>query len=431
MNTDFSLLRPRFLTKRSARHVGWKLKASFFKYLTDRKRFPLFTIRALRGGALANRKMLKTIKLCKIVAYSGTYRFALTIPRWPSAPFDQMVAGGGLNIAASGSPMKHHLDMAILGVSRKCEYRCQHCYEAFSLTSDDTISITRWKSVIRELQEWGTGIIVLSGGEPLLRLDGVLDMLRSADHNRSEFHLHTTGSGLTDRIAASLRQAGLMAAGVGLDDFDPQRHDRLRGIEGAFETAVGACRVLSNAGIFTYLNTCLTSPLVRTGGLPRLLELAGSLGVGIVRLIEPRPCGGYNDLEDRDLFSEIDRQTTAAFHEAANTNDSYRNLPLVSYEAYLEHPARMGCRMGGLSHIAVDARGNVLPCVFLPVSFGNIQEENFNAIYVRMRAAVPRPVRKTCPAVSLAPLLRKKFKSLDKMPVPIDAVRIEWNELFH
>ena len=423
--------RPRFLTRWSTPSFEWKIKASFLKYLVHRKRFPLFILRASRGGILANDKLLEAAKLCKTVSFAGTYRFSLAIPRWPSAPFNRMVAGGGLNLAACGSPLKKHIDMAFLGVSRKCEYRCQHCYEALNLAKEDTISIAHWKSVIRELQEWGTGIIILSGGEPLSRLDGIIELLHSADHNQSEFHLHTSGAGLTEPIAASLRQAGLMAAGIGLDDFDPKRHDNLRGVPGAFETAIHACRIFLNAGIFTYLNTCLSPALVRSGGLYRLLELAGSLGVGIVRLLEPRPCGGYIDFEDRELFSEMDRQTTAAFHEAANTGIEYRNLPLVSYEAYIEHPERMGCRMGGLSHLAIDTLGNVLPCVFLPVSFGNIQEETFKTINKRMRAAVPQPVRKTCPAISLAPLIQEKSKILGGMPVPIDELRAEWQALFH
>ncbi len=421
---------PEFLTREQARRAGWKLKASFCKYLAQRKRYPLFTIRASRGGILANRELLRSAKLCKTVAYAGTYRYSLTTPRWPSAPFDRMVAGGGLNLTACGSPRKRQIDMAILAITSRCGYRCRHCYENLALAPGEALPIGRWENVIRELQGLGTSIIVLSGGEPLLRVQGISELLRSADHGLSEFHLHTSGAGLDESIAASLRRDGLVAAGVGLDDFDPQRHDRLRGVAGAFATAVRACRTFAHAGIFTYLNTCLTPALVRTGGLPRLLELAADLRVGIVRLLEPRSCGKPVGYEGGELFGAEDRRITAGFHETANTSPAYRKLPLVSYEAYIEHPSRLGCRMGGLSHLAVDARGNVLPCVFLPVSFGNIEEESFAAIFGRMREAVPRPIRKTCPAVSLAPLLREKIAASGEAAVPIAALGRDWQALF-
>jgi len=430
-NYGSSSLGPRYLSGSRARRAGWKLKANFLKYLVHRRRFPLFILRASRGGILANREMLKAAKLCKIVAFSGTYRFSLTAPRWPSAAFDRMAAGGGLNLAAAGSGRKRHIDMAILGITRKCGYRCEHCYQASALSGDDSIPIARWQSVIRELQDWGTGIIVLSGGEPLLRLDGIFDLLRSADHDLSEFHLHTSGMGLNDQIAAALCRSGLSAAGVGLDDFDPLRHDRMRGTPGAFASATQACRILTDAGIFTYLNTCLSPGLVRDRGLFRLLELARDLGVGIVRLLEPRPCGSYFTSEAPGFFSGTDRQATAAFHEEANTGSAYQDFPLVSYEAYIEHPDRLGCRMGGLSHFAIDSLGNVLPCVFLPVTFGNIQEEGFKVIYQRLRAAVPRPVRKNCPAVSLAPLFKTRARNLNEMPISIASIKAEWKALFN
>ena len=422
---------PVILTGKQARRAARKLKVSFFKYLVNRKRYPLFTLRASRGGILANHELLKSAKLCKTVAYAGTLRYSLITPRWPSAPFDRMVAGGGLNIAACGSSRKRQIDMAILAIASKCGYRCRHCYENLALAPEEALSITLWKNVIRELQGLGTSIIVLSGGEPLLRVQGVSELLRSADHALSEFHLHTSGAGLNEGIAASLHQDGLVAAGVGLDDFDPKHHDRRRGVDGAFATAVRACGIFLQAGIFTYMNTCLSPSLVRAGGLPRLLELAADLRVGIVRLLEPRPCGNPISREGGDFFSEEDQRITSEFHETANTNPAYRNFPLVSYEAYIEHPSRMGCRMGGLSHLAVDAQGNVLPCVFLPISFGNIEKESFAAILGRMREAVPRPIRKTCPAISLATLLSKKIETSGKAAVPIAAVRSDWEALFN
>lgn len=387
-------------------------------------------MRASRGGILANRKLLTGAGLCKVIEFDGTYRFSLSTPRWPSHVFDRMAAGGGLNVAAAGTPAKRQIDMAILGITRKCAYRCRSCYERDSLSAEDTLPVSLWAEAVRGLQHWGTSVIVLSGGEPMLRSEGVLSLLRSADHDHSEFHLHTTGQGVTDDIAAAFRRAGLSAVGIGLDDDDPGRHDEMRGRRGAFEDAIRALGSFRRAGVFLYLNTCLSSPFIRSGGLPRLAEKAAEWGVGIIRLLEPRPCGLAGERDVPMVLSDADRESAATFYEIANKNPGFPAFPLISYEAYIEHPDRLGCRMGGLSHLSISGRGDVQPCVFLPVSFGNIAEENISAILLRMRAAVPRPLRRACPAETLAPLLREKSQNHPATPVAFEAIREEWESLF-
>jgi MoaA/NifB/PqqE/SkfB family radical SAM enzyme len=86
--------------------------------------------------------------------------------------------------------------------------------------------------------------------------------------------------------------------------------------------------------------------------------------------------------------------------------------------------------MGGLSHLHVDSRGHVEPCVFLPVSFGNVLEEDFAAIYRRMRDAVPRPLHARCPSLQLAERVGFDRRRQPRLPVPYEDVRGEWRRLF-
>ncbi len=50
-----------------------------------------------------------------------------------------------------------------------------------------------------------------------------------------------------------------------------------------------------------------------------------------------------------------------------------------------------GCTAGGIDRFYVNAHGEVQPCEFLNLSFGNVQEEPFETIFQRMRAAFPAP----------------------------------------
>jgi MoaA/NifB/PqqE/SkfB family radical SAM enzyme len=391
--------------------------------------YPLAFLGASRGGLLSTIRLRKKLKLRKVVRFDGRHVFALNFPLFPSPAFDHMVSKGGLNIAAAGTPLKGQVDIAILAITRKCSLACKHCYERFNLADVDSVSVGQWKAVVADLQRLGTNIITFSGGEPMSRFDDLLELLEGGDKDLSDFHLHTSGFDVTREKARALRAAGLAAAGVGLDDSDASRHDSLRGRSGAFEEAVRSIRHFREAGIFPYVNICLTRDLVRSGRLADYLRFARDQGVGAIRWLEPKPCGGYFSKRPEDLFDEDDRRMATALFLEANTKRRWRGAPPVSYLAYEESPDRLGCRMGGLMHFYVDSLGNVEPCVFLPVSFGNIREENLSAILTRMRTAIPSPVRRGCPGILLFDQITGAHERSGTYPVRLEEIGPAWDKM--
>jgi MoaA/NifB/PqqE/SkfB family radical SAM enzyme len=426
MNLKSNQKKTEFFSCRKAIPVMLKFRFSLLKYFFQHKNYPLFIIRSSDGGIIKTYEAQKKLKLSKFVRHNNHYYFSLTLPHWPSKAFDHMVANGGLNITAAGTRIKKQIDTAILGITRKCSYECNHCYEHFNLSDSDTVPVTTWKKVIAELQDSGVSIITLSGGEPVMRYEAVLELLRSADHSRSDFHMHTSGFGVTQERTAELKMAGLHAAGVGLDDCDPDRNDRLRGTKGAHEQAVRAIKCFQEAGIFTYVNSCLTKELIHSGELMKYFEMLKDLNVGIVRWLEPKPCGGYFDRNPFELLSSEEKKIILEFYDRANTSADYADYPLISYEAFYETPENMGCMMAGNSQLYIDTLGNVEPCVFLPVSFGNIIDEDFSEILFRMREAIPSPLMIECPSVQLSSKIKSKKETGIAMPVPYEELTEEF-----
>jgi len=412
-----------------ARRFRRAFAAYLFGCAVRKRRYPLFIFGG-RDGFRRTVRDLRKLGLCKPVRFDGRVFFGLSMPHWPSAAFDRAVAGGALNLAAAGTPRKQYIDSAVLAITRRCSYGCLHCYERLNIGAEEVVPVEKWREVIAGLQKLGIGVITLSGGEPLDRFDDVLSLLRSADASKSDFHLHTSGFGLTPERAKALRAAGLVAAGVGLDDGVPARHDALRGKTGAFETALQAIRFFQDAGIFAYVNVCLTKELSAPGELERFYERLKSEGVGLVRLLEPKPCGGYFDEDPDRLFDVGDRARCAAFYERTAWDPAYRDYPSVFYESYLETPERMGCRLAGHSLFYIDSLGHVEPCVFLPVSFGNIMREDVAAVFEKMRRAAPQPFRGGCPAVLLAPEMRARYSRGQQVPVPYEDIRPSWEKMW-
>lgn len=418
-------------------YSGWKawpfrlrFWVSLGKYIFQRKKYPLFSINPGNGGYLEILKIKRSIRQKKVIKFNDRYYLSLRFPHWPSKPFDHMVANGGFNYSRAGTQRRPQIDYVIIAITRKCKYKCKHCYERFNLAEEDSIPIKRWKEVIAEIQRIGVSVINLSGGEPMLRYEGLLELINTGDKNRSDFHLHTSGHNVTPSKAVELKNIGLTAAAVGLDDVNPERQDLLRGYMGSYKEATQALINFHQANVFTYTNMCVTKDLIQSGDLWSYFELVKKLKVGGIQLLEPRPCGGYFFNKSEYLLSEDERKTVTRFFLSGNQEKRYKDYPQIFYVSYAEAPERMGCMMGGLSQFYIDSQGNVEPCVFLPVSFGNIMKEDFSTIYKRMRKAVPFALHKECPSLFLAETIRSKKNEGINLPIPFTEIERDWKQMY-
>jgi MoaA/NifB/PqqE/SkfB family radical SAM enzyme len=418
-------------------HKGWTLayhRLRFMfgwgRYLLHRRQFPLFRIFPYKAGALYTAKIVHDIGIQKLVQFGDKYFSSLTLPHHPSTAFDRMLGNGGLNVGAAGTALKPQIDTLLMAVTRECDLHCQHCYERHNIGHGNEIPLERLKQIVAQAQNHGVSTLVFTGGEPMNRFEDLLDIVKSSDKNLSDIHVHTSGHGATVERVAALKEAGLTSAAVGLESPDRASHDRLRGYDGAFDEAVQALSLFREAGILPYVNICATPELIRSGDLWRYAHLVRDLGVAFIQLLEPRPCGGYLNAPSDVLLSKDDHEQLVQFFKKINSQIQYRDYPIVHYVAYAESPTQRGCMMGGLSHMYIDSRGNVDPCVFLPVTFGNIMEEDFETIYARMRKAIPRPLRAECPSLQLHATLRRQQAEDAGMPVPFSLVEQEWRRMF-
>jgi MoaA/NifB/PqqE/SkfB family radical SAM enzyme len=419
--------KPKFYS--GCRLIFLNARVSFGKYFLQRKKYPLFLTNPFKNEFLKTIKLRRSLKLLKFIKFNGKIFSSLVVPSYPSKAFDNMVANGGLNFTLAGTKYKHQIDSAFLAITPNCNLKCKHCYEQYNINQKNSLTIANWKNVIEKLQAYGTSVIILTGGEPMLDFDKMIELLKHGNKNLSDFHIHASGFGATIEKAKELKQAGLTAAAVGFDDVNPDRHDSLRGYTGSFEIALNALKCFNEAGVFTYINTCATKEFIRSGDLWKFYELMKNVNVSAIQLLEPRPYGGFFDENGDVLLTDSDRKILTEFFIEGNSNKRYRDFPLIYYVAYIEAPERMGCTMGGLSHFYIDSLGNVNPCVFMPVSFGNIMDEDFEKIYSRMRDSIPKPIHKTCPSILMSDTLKTKAIEGEKFPIHFKAVKNEWNKI--
>lgn len=180
---------------------------------------------------------------------------------------------------------------AYIAVTNRCRYRCWHCSRDHRECAElDTAAMLR---LVADLQDMGLSMVGFTGGEPLLR-DDLEEIVASVD-DRSSTVLFTSGDGLTAERAQRLKEAGLFGVAVSLDHHSEEVHDRRRGVGGAFQTALTAIRDCRALGFYTMIRLVATRDVIEGDAIDRYLELAGSLGVHEIRLLEPMPTGRLLD----------------------------------------------------------------------------------------------------------------------------------------
>jgi MoaA/NifB/PqqE/SkfB family radical SAM enzyme len=415
-------------------YKGWRLielasRIAFNYYSIQKANKKTIKISESMENLKLSFKLRKLLYLTKVIKFNNKYHSTPAIPGFPSSAFDNMILNGGLNYLQAGTAKKQHIDSVLLAITGKCKLSCKHCYEFHNLNSDRVIPASKWLEVIESLQQYGAGIIILTGGEPLLDFEKTLEILEKSDKSKSEFHIHTSGNGLTHEMVKQLKKSGLTAVAVGLDDVSRERFDKIRG-NGSFDNALKALELFNEEGFLTYTNLCATKSFVHSGEIWKYYELVKSLNVGMIQLLEPRPNGAYFNKDVNELITDEERKILQEFMIIGNTHKKYKDYPLIYYLAHIEGANQMGCMMGGLFHFYIDSLGNVNPCVFLPVSFGNILETDFKTIYEKMRKAIPTPIHSECPSVLLSQTLRIKNENGNGIPIKYNDIKTEWEGLY-
>jgi MoaA/NifB/PqqE/SkfB family radical SAM enzyme len=266
---------------------------------------------------------------------------------------------------------------AQIGLTNACPQNCEYCYNRnrTGRTMDkDTI-----KKVIRDLKEMGVVWLGLTGGEPLLNKD-ILEITESASADCA-VKLFTTGATLTRDLASDLKAAGLFSVCVSLDHYREEEHDRRRRTPGAFKQALKALEIFRDiGGIHVGVSAVLSRNMIRTDQAEEYLLFLIGLGIHETWLSEVKP--SLEAFWDRNLvITEEDRLKLIRLQDRYNKGGKIT----VNYLGHFEGKEHFGCN-AGCKMVYVDAFGEVSPCVFTPLSFGNVQDKPVKDIFGEMRA---------------------------------------------
>ncbi|MHC1602715.1 MAG: radical SAM/SPASM domain-containing protein [Methermicoccaceae archaeon] len=297
--------------------------------------------------------------------------FSTWIPPAPSAAFDRLLKAQVLSMLSRNVP-----DQLSVSITTKCPNRCAHCGAAGMSTSPE-LTLEEVERTIADGLSMGSYLITFDGGEPLLR-DDLEHMVRAVDREKAIATTFTSGYGLTPQRASTLKDAGLYAVRVSFDFPTQKEHDAFRGRQGAFRDATEAVKSALSAGLLVDMFVVVSPHNIDM--LDEFYSLACELGVHELSLYEIVAVGRWAQHAD-EVLSDRDVQRLSQFHRHKNSTGKLR----VSAFPYFMSADMFGC-FAAKRWAHITAGGDVFPCAYMPLSFGNVKEQAFPEIWKRMRA---------------------------------------------
>lgn len=301
----------------------------------------------------------------KIYKVGGKYFFNQHTPAWPSRQYDRLIVQEIKRNVFNQTD--HSSSFIFFAITRKCPLRCEHCFEWDNLNKKETFSLTELNMVVDHFKKQGMLQMHLSGGEPMLRVREMVQLLKNHAGD-VDFWVLTSGFNCTMENLKQLKEAGLKGIVVSIDHQVPKLHDAFRGKNGSFDAALKAIQYAQEVQLATAVSVCVTKAFLDGGNLLPYAEFAEDLGVEFVQLLEPKNVGNYKDKDV--LLGDKHIQMLEEFFKSINHNNATRHYPIFSYHGY--HQRRVGCFAGSRS-IYIDSAGNVHSCPFCHTAAYNIK----------------------------------------------------------
>jgi heme d1 biosynthesis radical SAM protein NirJ len=194
--------------------------------------------------------------------------------------------------------------VVIWNLIRRCNLTCQHCY---SISADKDfpgeLNTDEVFTVMDDLKAFHVPVLILSGGEPLLRPD-IFDISRRAKTMGFYVGLSSNGTLITEDNIAAIADIGFDYVGVSLDGIEAT-HDKFRRKQGAFKESLHGIKLCRDAGIKVGVRFTLTQD--NAHDLPKLLQLAEDEGIDKFYLSHLNYAGRGNINRKHDAVMETTR----------------------------------------------------------------------------------------------------------------------------
>jgi heme d1 biosynthesis radical SAM protein NirJ len=291
--------------------------------------------------------------------------------------------------------------VVIWNLIRRCNLACKHCYATSAdIDFEGELSTEEVFAVMQDLKSFGVSVLILSGGEPLLRPD-IFEVSARAKEMGFYVGLSSNGTLITEKNISDIERIGYDYVGVSLDGMR-ETHDCFRRKQGAFDESVRGIRLCHDAGIKVGLRFTLTQD--NANELPDLLQLMHAEDIDKFYLSHLNYAGRGNRNRASDLHHQMTRSAMDLLFETCwqdvrdgvkrefvTGNNDADGVYLLQWaaqhipehvEALRKQLLRWGGNSSGVNIANIDNLGTVHPdTMWWDYSIGNVRERPFSEIW--------------------------------------------------
>jgi len=257
---------------------------------------------------------------------------------------------------------KHIPPFLIASITSNCNLNCAGCYSHANNPCEDAeeLSAAQWDRIFCEAADLGISIILLAGGEPLMRRDVIETATR---HGDILFPVFTNGTMLEENTLQLFDAHRNLVPIISIEG-DEIETDHRRG-EGVFTQAIGAMRILRERMILFGASITVTAKNIDSVIDESFASELESAGCKVILFVEYVPV----DQSNIALHDETRAKMAAGIEVLRSKNDK---VIIISFPG--DEAESGGCLAAGRGFFHINATGNVEPCPFSPYSDLNIKD---------------------------------------------------------
>ncbi len=281
-------------------------------------------------------------------------------------------------------------------ITPKCNLNCIHCRTNASAQLNEVLTFEQITNTLKDINLRFKPVLVLTGGEPLLRED-VFEIAQFAKQLNWRIGLATNGTLVDEKIALKIKQHFDIVS-LSLDGSTSQTHDNFRGQKGAFEATISASQLLKAHNVPFIINSSFTKR--NQHDIENTYKLAKSLGAKSWYMFIIVPTGRGEDLRT-ELISKTDYYKILKWHFKLELEEKdmfirptcapeyYAIADIYSKTFSIDYKRRSlsfstggakGC-IAGQSIAFIGFDGSVKPCSYFLRTSGNITNQSFLDIW--------------------------------------------------
>ena len=251
--------------------------------------------------------------------------------------------------------------------SYNCNFTCKHCsVSCFRFQRRETLTLEEIEKLCNDADEYGLAQLDLTGGEPLV-FKNLEQILKAIKPERFYLAIATNGWELTADKAVWLKQHGVDRILLSLDSLEESEHDDFRNKWGSWKRAISAIDNSLNAGLDLKINTVITHERVRSKEFDQFLKFIKAMGARLEAL-PAKPAGEWQGRTDILLTKDDEKYLSETYGVQLHTSKHY--------------DMDLGC-LAVKKIIVVTAYGDVIPCIWMYYSLGNIKVMPFKDIMAK------------------------------------------------